>query len=173
VTRVVVAEFETAETTVDAAQTAARQDHRPVDALTPFPVPELWEHLCLREKRPVGWVIVVAGATAAAAAYFLQWYSAVIDYPIISGNRPLNSWPVFLLVVFEACILFAGFAGFVAFARDCRFPSLHHPLFEIPAVERASQDRFFLVFETSESAREELLRLLHGLKPASVNEVPS
>jgi hypothetical protein len=101
----------------------------------------------------------------------MQWYSAAIDYPVLSGGRPFNSWPVFFLVTYEACILFATIAGFIALARDCRLPSLNHPLFEIAALERATQDRFFLLFEASEQAREEVSRLVAQLQPVSTNEL--
>jgi hypothetical protein len=170
-THLYVAEFQSAEAMSRAASLAAKNGHPAQDALTPFPVPEVMEHLSYRQKRPVGWVIVTAGILAAAAAWFMQWYSAVIDYPLISGSRGFNSWPVFFLVVYEACILFGGFAGFIAFAADCRLPSLNHPLFNVMAVERAAQDRFFLVFEASEDARGDIAALIPDLKPLTVNQV--
>lgn len=170
-THLIVAEFATAEGLTQAAQSVADSGHRAQDALTPFPLPEIWEHLAHRPKRPVGWVMFAAGLAAAIAVYFMQWFSAAIDYPIISGARPPNSWPVYLLVVFEACILFASFAGFVAYLRDCRLPSPYHPLFDIGAVERASQDRFFLVFETAEEERASVLALMPAIHPLATHEV--
>jgi len=170
-THVFVAEFETAEAMSRAAQAAAGGGNPADDALTPFPVPQVMENLKEHHKRPVGWTMVIAGASAAALAWFMQWYSAAVDYPIISGNRPFNSWPIFFLVTYEACILFGSIAGFIAFARDCRLPSLHHPLFNIAAIERATQDRFFLVFETTETAREQISVVVTNLRPLTVNEV--
>jgi hypothetical protein len=167
----IVAEFASAETLTRAAQSAAHRGHRAQDALTPYPLPEIWEHLSHRPKRPIGWVMFAAGLSAALAIYLMQWFSATVDYPIISGGRPLHSWQVFLLIVFEACILFASFAGFVAYLRDCRLPSLHHPLFEIRAIERASQDRFFLVFETVDEERTALLALIPAIAPLATHEV--
>ena len=170
-THVFVAEFATAEAMSKAAGSAARDGHPPEDALTPFPVPEVMAHLTERRKRPVGWVMTMAAAAAAGAAWFMQWYSATIDYPIISGSRPLNSWPIFFLVAYEACILFGGIAGFFAFARDCRLPSLHHPFFSVTALERATQDRFFLIFEAAESRRDEISAVVAALNPVTINEV--
>jgi hypothetical protein len=170
-THLIVAEFDTAEAMNKAAAEACERGRPAHDALTPFPVPEVMPHLTHRPKRPVGWVMVGVGALSAASIWLLQWYSATIDYPIISGNRPFNSWQIFFLVSFEACILFGGIAGFIAFARDCRFPSLYHPLFELTAIERASQDRFFLVFDAPDEFRDPTFEMLRGLKPASLHEV--
>ena len=51
--------------------------------------------------------MLVAGLTMAAFAYGLQWYSSVVNYPLDVGGRPLNSWPVFMLVPFEVGVLAA------------------------------------------------------------------
>ena len=35
----------------------------------------------------------------------------------------------------------------IAFFVHCGLPLLHHPVFEVAGIERASQDRFFLVLD--------------------------
>ena len=59
---------------------------------------------------------------------------------------------------------FVGLAG-------CRFPSLFHPLFDIEAIERATQDRYFLVFEQRDDAVPSLRDMLPALQPFAVHEV--
>lgn len=139
------------------------------DVLTPQNVEGLAEQL---EPPPrggrVGWVMFLAGVTGTISGYFLQWYSAVIDYPINSGGRPLNSWPVFLLVPYEATILLAGIVGVLAWIWMCGLPKLHHPLFSVPGIERAAQDRYFLVFASREGMAK---RVEDTLKPLAVHEV--
>ena len=109
--------------------------------------------------------MLCGGLATAAFAYFLQWYSSVIDYPLNTGGRPLNSWPVFLLVPFEVGMLAAALSGFVAFLWNCRLPSLYHPVFDTTDFARATQDRFFLLAaqtdaeERSASLREALKHL--------------
>ena len=89
--------------------------------------------------------MLAGGVIAAAFAFGLQCYSAVIDYPLNSGGRPLFSWQVFLLVPFEVGIFAAALSGVIALLWSCGLPALHHPLFEIPGFERATQDHFFLL----------------------------
>jgi len=101
----------------------------------------------------------------AAFAFALQYYSAVFAYPINSGGRPLNSWPVFLLVPFEVGIFSAALAGILAFLWSCRLPRLHDPLFAIPGFERATQDRFFLL-ATADNNDDATLALRHLLEEA-------
>ena len=56
-------------------------------------------------------------------------------------------------------------AGVVALLWSCGLPRLHHPLFEIPGFERATQDRFFLL-AAAESNGEGARDLRHVLEAA-------
>ncbi len=98
--------------------------------------------------------MAIGGLGIAAFAYGIEYYSAVIDYPINCGGRPLNSWPAFMLFPFAIGILGAASAGFIALLVETGLPRLHHPLFEIPGFERASQDRFLLALEAPEAAND-------------------
>lgn len=166
-----VAEFETAEHMEHAAGEAVAAGYPPSDALSPFPVPEIMQHLAPQRKPVMGWAMAIAGACGAAIMWLVEWFSATHDYPIISGGRPLDSWQIFFIVTFEACILCSGVGGFITFVRECGLPSLHHPLFEIPAIERASRDRFFLVFDAADDLRDRVAEQIMRLQPVSVNEV--
>jgi hypothetical protein len=143
-----LAEFDTPAALADAARMAAEGGHPAQDALCATPVEGVFDHLAApRPRKPIGWIMFIAGSLGAIGGYFMQWYSAVIDYPIISGGRPLNSWPAFLLVPYETAILSAGVVGVLAWIALCGLPRLFHPLFAAPAAERASQDSYVLVFD--------------------------
>jgi hypothetical protein len=78
-------------------------------------------------ESPIRWPMLIAALSVAAVAYALEFWSAVYAYPIDSGGRPLNSWPIFLLVPFEVAVLAAAVAGFAALLFLCGLPCLHHP----------------------------------------------
>lgn len=153
-----VAEFSDAQRLVEAATELHQKGHRVLDACTPFRVPEL-DGVLPQNPPKVRLPMLVAGLLVAAFAYGLQWYSAVINYPINTGGRPLNSWPVFLLVPFEVGMLAAAASGFVVFLWQCRLPRLYDPVFDTTGIARATQDRFFLVAaQTEEEERTASLR---------------
>ena len=87
----------------------------------------------------------------------MEFWSAVYAYPIDSGGRPLNSWPIFLLVPFEVGVLAAAVAGFAALLVLCGLPRLHHPLFDCDAIERATDDRYFLLVRAPPKAESDSL----------------
>ncbi|MGO4572637.1 DUF3341 domain-containing protein [Microvirga sp. 2TAF3] len=169
----ILAEFADAGTLVEAARRAKDAGHQLVDAFTPFPVEGLAETFGVEPSR-IRWAMLVGGLALAIFAFGLQWWSAVHDYPLNVGGRPLNSWPVFLLVPCEVGMLVAALAGLVAFFRQCGLPRLHHSLFDVAGFERASQDRFFLLTQEATDKQDGSLRnLLLDSGALTISEVKS
>ncbi|MXP62575.1 DUF3341 domain-containing protein [Roseomonas sp. M0104] len=169
-TALLLAEFRDPETLITAARRARDAGWKGLDAHTPFAVPELVEALGLPPAR-IRPIMLAAGAAAAVLTFAMCWYSAVIDYPLNLGGRPLNSWPTFMVLCFEAAVLAAALAGFIAFFALSGLPRLHHPLFAARDFERASQDAFFLAVQDPKVDAERLALLLDGLGPVAVREV--
>ena len=169
-----LAEFADPKALTNAAHRVRSEGHRALDTFTPFPIEAAEEALEMRPTR-IRWAMLAGGVGLAAFADWLQWDSAVIDYPLNSGGRPLHSWPVFLLVPFEVGVLAAALAGFVAFLWGCGLPRPYDPLFEVPGFERASQDRFFLLAANagSDGADNRLRHLLEEAGALVVTEVRS
>lgn len=165
-----LAQFATPDEVTAAAALALEAGLPAQDALCPTPVEGLFVLLAPpRRRKPIGWIMFVAGALGAMAGYFMQWFSAAIDYPTNSGGRPLNSWPAFLLVPYETAILSAAVVGLLGLIWLCGLPRLFDPLFEAPLVERASRDRYLLVFAGDAKTRGWLRR---HLADALVEEAP-
>ncbi len=148
-----IAEFGNPDALSDAARRALDAGFTPLDALSPCPVDGVAETLGLKQT-PIRWPMLFAAFGVAAFAYGLEFWSAVYAYPIDSGGRPLNSWPVFLLVPFEVGVLSAAIAGFVALLVLCGLPRLNHPLFDWTPIERATDDRYFLLMRLPKDERE-------------------
>jgi hypothetical protein len=106
--------------------------------------------------------------------YFLQWYTAVIDYPIDAGGRPLHSWPAFIPPTFELTVLGAALAIFFGLWMLNGLPRLRHPLFDAPEFDLASRNRFFLCVLASDPrfAAVEVRAFRAGLQPIRVVDVP-
>jgi hypothetical protein len=165
----ILAEFATADAAMEAARGAADAGIPAEDVLSPHPLTGIEEHLAPPPgKPPIGWVMFAAAAVGAVAGYGMQWYSAVIDYPIDSGGRPLHSWPAFLLVPYESAILLAAVVGVLALLWMCGLPKLFHPLFSASLVERATQDRYVLVFRERDRLAGRIQSTLH---PRAVYEL--
>ena len=152
-----------------AARKARQDGYRDLDAFAPLPVPGLAEALGLGSSR-IPMLALIAGLMAAGAAFGLQWWSAVVDYPFVVGGKPPNSWPAFLLVTFEVGVLASVLTTVVGLLAGNRLPQPYHPLFDQPEFGRASGDGFFLLLGTrsSEQGRD----YLKTLGAVTVTEVP-
>jgi hypothetical protein len=138
-----MAEFTSAHDMLEAVRASRGAGYRRIEAYTPYPVDGLPEALGLR-KSPIPLLTLIGGALGAATAWFLQWYSAVVDYPLNAGGRPLYSWPAFIPSTIELGILGACLCAFGGVLWLARLPRLRHPVFDTPGFERVSRDRFFL-----------------------------
>jgi hypothetical protein len=168
-----MAEFASADALLAAAGKAREAGYARVEAYSPFPVEGLAEATGLRRN----WVppIVLGGGLAGGiGGYFMQWYSAVISYPINSGGKPPHSWPEFIPVTFELTVLVAALAGVAGMLFLNGLPRLHHPVFNVREFDLASRSRFFLCLRAGgpkfapESARD----FLRGLQPLGIWDVP-
>jgi Protein of unknown function (DUF3341) len=169
-----LAEFASAEALVAAARQARQHGFRVLEGYTPFSVEGLAQALELPPSRVPLWTLA-GGLLGGSGAFFLQWYSAVIDYPIDAGGRPLNSWPAFIPATFELTVLGAALAAFIGMLVLNGLPRLRHPLFEVEDFHLASRNRFFLCIRASDPAFRlpDTQRWLEGLSPVRVVAVPA
>lgn len=168
-----VAVFDSPSALVKGAGKLKAEGHPAEDALTPFHVEGVEDELNLK-RPPIRRAMAIAGFGMAAFAWFVQWISLSIAYPYISGDRPHNSWQIFPLVCFEVGVLAAAIAGFVTMLYTCGLPRLHHPVFDISGIERATSDRFFLIANPFGDERLEgrMRELLVSEGAISIEEVP-
>ena len=168
-----LAEFADPGDLVSAAR-RCRERYRDVDAYAPYAVDGLAEALGMRKNR-VPLVTLIGGLVGGIGIYLLQWYSAVVDYPINSGGRPLDSWPVFIPPTFELTVLGAALFAFFGMLIQNGLPKLSHPIFNAPEFDLASRNRFFVAIRASDPAfdGERTRAWLASLRPLRVIEVPA
>jgi len=167
-----LAEFATPGALVRAAERARLEGYRHMDAYSPFPIEQLSEALGLRRSK-VPLITLVGGIVGGIAGYSLEYWSQAIAYPMNIGGRPYHSWPHFIPVTFETTVLGAALACFVGMWALNRLPQPYHPVFNVPAFDRASRDRFFLVIEATDPKFERYAtaKFLEGLHPTGVTDV--
>jgi hypothetical protein len=167
-----MAEFETSEALLKAAQQAHEAGYREMDAYSPFEVEGLAE--AIEARAPwISYIVFAGGVLGALLGYGMQWYYSVIVYPINVGGKPYHSWPAFIPVTFELTILGAATAALLGMLILNGFPEPYHPVFNLPSFARASQDRFFLAIEAHDPKfdLEKTRVFLQDLKAVEVSEV--
>ena len=143
-----------------------------MDAYSPFPVEGLAEAIGFHHTR-VPLIVLIGGILGCVGGFFLQYWVAVIDYPINIGGRPLNSWPSFIPVTFELTILLAALFAFFGVLALNGLPMPYHPVFNVERFVNASRNRFFLCIESKDPLfdKEATARFLESLESRGVFEV--
>lgn len=168
-----MAELSSADALLQAATRARDAGFKRIEAYSPFPVEGLADAVGFTGSR-VPLATLIGGVLGGLGGFFLQWYTAVVDYPINSGGRPLNSWPEFIPVTFEMVVLGAALTAVIAMIAANGLPRLRHPVFNVPEFELATRNRFFLCVRSDAPGfdRERALDFLERLRPLGVLEVP-
>lgn len=169
-----MAEFASAQDLVVAARRTHEAGYRKIDAFSPFPVEELAEAIGFH-KNSVALVTLIGAIVGGLTGYLMQYWMAVISYPVNVGGRPYHSWPSFIIVTFELTILFGAIAAVFGMLALNGLPMPYHPVFNVPSFALASKDRFFLIVFASDPKYDpkDTRQFLEGLQPRSISEVPS
>jgi len=168
----VLAEFPSADALLAAAREARGAGYVHIEAYSPFPIEGLAEATGFR-RNWVPPIVLGGGLIGGLGGYFMQWYSAVISYPINSGGKPPHSWPEFIPVTFELTILTAALAGVAGMLWLNGLPRLHHPVFNLREFDLASRNRFFLCVLAGDPEFPSARNFLRELQPLGVWDVPA
>ena len=144
-----MAEFSEPAGLVTATRKVREAGYRKVDAFSPYPMEALSEALGLHHSR-LPLLVLIGGVTGLIAGYGLEYWAAVIEYPMNIGGRPFHSVPSFIPPAFETTILFSALTAVLGMLALNGLPEPYHPVFNVPTFALATKDRFFLCIEAGD-----------------------
>lgn len=97
-------------------------DPADVAVMTPYHVHEA-EHLLKAAPSPLKF-FALAGGVAGFVLGFVFIIFTVMDWPLVTGGKPLVSIPAFIIVAFECTILLGGIVSFLGFFHLNRLPNI-------------------------------------------------
>lgn len=113
------------------------------DVFTPYPVHEVFNLLKRKSRLPAAAYFM--GLSAILATLVFLYYTAVIDWPIVYGGKPLNSFPSFIVITIVLTILTVTIGSLALFsARSKLLPGRENTIFD----HRATDDKFVIVVDT-------------------------
>ena len=120
------------------AVAAVRRD-QPADVVVYGPAPDHAIDRALQVKvSPVRTFTLIGGLLGCVTGFALPIYT-VLDWPLMTGGKPLISIPPFVVIAFELTILFAAVSGFIGFLLLTGLPRFRRPAVSDP---RFTDDRF-------------------------------
>jgi Alternative complex III, ActD subunit len=167
-----LAEFASIPSLLAAIENLRSHGYTRLEAYSPFPVEGLAEAMGTPHNR-IPLAMLLGGLVGGASTLALQYYSAVIDYPIDVGGRPAASWPAFVPAALEMTLLVAALAGAVAMLVGSGLGRLHHPLFESTRFNAVTRDGLFLLVRSDDPKYDgdSVLNDLTHLDPIEVERI--
>jgi hypothetical protein len=136
------------------------------DVFTPYPVQEALHLLKRKSKLPTA--AYFFGLFGIIATLAFLYYTSVIDWPIVYGGKPFNSFPSFIVVTIVITILTVTIASLALFsARSKLFPGRDNTIFDF----RATDDKFVIVVETDIKTLSISDKAVNIMKEAGATEV--
>lgn len=167
-----LADYAHPEQLIEAARAAREAGYTRLEAYSPFMLPKLEPILVQRSNRAY-WAGIIGALIGGGLGAAMQIY-ANLSYPLDIGGRPLIAIPGFAVIVFLLTIAGGAIGALFGLLFLCRLPLLHHPLFEMEAFQRATDDRFLLCIRADDPLFDETgTALWLAEKAVSVSEVPA
>jgi hypothetical protein len=110
------------------------------DVFTPYPIHEVFHLLKRKSKLPTA--AYFFGLFAIIATLSFLYFTSVVNWPIVYGGKPFNSFPSFIVVTIILTIFTVTILSLAAFsARSKLFPGRDNTIFDY----RATDNMFVIV----------------------------
>jgi len=144
-----LAEFANPAALLHAAEAVRERGYTHFDTHSPFPIHGMDRAIGLGNSK-VGYFTLGGGITGFALGYWLQWWTAAIDYPMNISGKPLFAIEPSVPIIFEVVVLFSAFGAVAGMLALNGLPRPYNPLFYSERFEKATDDGFFLHIAASD-----------------------
>jgi hypothetical protein len=179
-----LAEYDTPDQVLHAAELVRDAGYKKWDTHTPFPVHGMDKAMGIKPTI-LPWLVLCGGITGSTIALTMQWYvnspstawhgffAFLGGYPMVFSNKPYFPIASNIPVFFELTVLLSALTTFYSVWGLNRLPKYYHPLFTSERFRRVTDDKFFLCIEASDEKFDlgQTQSLLAQTHPVAIEEV--
>jgi hypothetical protein len=167
-----LAEFESADAIIHAAEKVREAGFERWDVHTPYPVHGMDRAMGLPDSR-LGWIVLLCGLTGLSLAVLMMQWMNGYDYPLVIGGKPPDAFASMVPIMFELTVLLSAFGAVFGMLGLNELPKHHHPVFYSNRFEAFSNDKFFISIEAEDRAFDvgKTRSFLESLRPSHVELV--
>ena len=141
----ILASFDYLDSCCEAIEELRKAGHKNLTAYSSYPEHSL-EHALGYDQSPVRvWTLVGALTGAATGFAFTSWTS--MDWPLITGGKPILSIPAYVVIAFESMVLFGALSTVLGLFINARLPNPLPPVVYDPEF---SSGRYGLYVESDQ-----------------------
>lgn len=165
----VLAEFGSPQQLLDAAAKVRDAGYKRFDCHSPFPIHGMDDAMGVK-RSPVGYIAGICGAIGGILGYGIQYWTSVVEYPIVIAGKPFNSYQAFVPVTFGLTVLFAAVGAVLSMLILNRLPQWFHGVFYSDRFAKVTDDGFFISIESDDKqfAEQQTRQFLESIGGRSV-----
>lgn len=164
-TQPIVGVFAELDSAIDAIQRLRESGMRDILVYAPYPSHEL-EHALDPYQSPIRVFTLVGALTGTATGFALATWTS-LDWPLVTGGKPIISLPPFVIIAFELTILFGALATVLGLFVATRLPHRGVDVLYDPSF---SAGRFGIRVETPSDRSADIRSVLSGAGAVEVRE---
>ena len=145
----VIAHFDNPGQLLKAAERVRDAGYKKWDCHSPFPIHGMDAAMGLK-RSPVGYISGICAALGGAFAFWLQWWTSSVDYPMIISGKPFNSFQAWVVVTFGLTVLGAAAGAVFGMLIINRLPRWFHGNFYAESFSRFSDDAFIVSIDAED-----------------------
>ena len=162
-----LASFDYLDSIVDAIHDLRKAGFKDLTAYVPFPEHHIEEAMGYAQSPVRVWALV-GGLTGAATGFALTSWTSM-DWPLVTGGKPIISIPAYVVIAFEMTILFGALATVIGLFINARLPNPRPLVVYDPEF---SSGRFGLYVGASGARLGDARRILESQHPVELREDP-
>jgi hypothetical protein len=128
---------------------------RGITAYSPMPSHDI-EHALHLGESPVRIFTIVGGLTGTATGFALATWTS-LDWPLVTGGKPIISLPAFVIIAFELTILFGALSTIAGLFINMRLPNTNLMQVYDP---RFTSDHFGVLITPPKGREEEVRNIM-------------
>jgi hypothetical protein len=161
----ILASYEYLDATIEAIDGLRKAGFKDVTAYSPLPEHNIEDALGYGQS-PVRIFTMVGALTGAATGFaFTTWTS--IQWPLVTGGKPIVSIPAYVIIAFELAILFGALATVIGLFINSRLPNTRPLVVYDPEF---SSGRFGVYVPASGEQLSKARDILNSAGPAELRE---
>lgn len=158
--------FDEEEHLISSIRKLQEKGYKIYDVYMPYPIHEVLKLLNRKSKLPT--LAYFYGLFGALAVLAFLYYTSVIDWPIVYGGKPFNSFPSFIIITIVLTIFIVTISSLATFsARSKLVPGQNNLIFD----SRVTDDKFILVLDSFEIGEDKTAELESILKQEGAVEI--
>ncbi len=150
---------------IAALKVLAQKSNLDMEVFSPMPLHDV-EDILPQKPSAVRWFTFIGGMLGLTVGFGFPIYT-VLQWPLITGGKPVVTVQAFVIIAFELLILFGGIFTLIGLLINARLPRQNLSNYDT----RFSENSFGMIIKTDEAQVEELSDILKEADDLAVDEV--